>query len=69
MTTENIIIRTLKPSEGMVITDVETETMRAEIVYLGKEDSPENYKEIDKNTPLPEIEEENIEENAEQINE
>lgn len=59
MTTETttVTLRKLTASEGMVITDVETETMRAPFVYLGKEDSPENYKEIDENTPLPEVEE------------
>ena len=37
-----------------VITDVATETDRAEFMFLGKEDNPENYKAIDRNTPLPE---------------
>ena len=57
MTTETtaVLIRKLIASDGMVITDIETETMRSKIVYLGKEDSEENYKEIDENTPLPEI--------------
>jgi hypothetical protein len=56
MTTEatTVVLRKLTPSEGMVITDIETETMRAKEVYLGKEDSEDNYKEIDENTPLPE---------------
>ena len=49
---QNENIRELIPSEGMVLTDKLTETMRAEILYLGKEDSPENYKEIDKDTPI-----------------
>ena len=57
MTTETISLRKLIPSAGMVITDKETETMRAKVVYLGKEDNVNNYKEIDENTPLPEIEE------------
>lgn len=39
----------------MVITDLETETMRAILLWLGKGDSEENYKEIPKGTPLPEI--------------
>lgn len=56
--TETVVLRKLTPSEGMVITDVETETLRSKLVYLGKEDSEENYKEIDENTPLPETEEE-----------
>ena len=49
-------IRLLTPldTENNVITDVATETMRAEFMFLGKEDSPENYKAIDRNTPLPE---------------
>lgn len=52
-----IVIRKLMPSEGMVITDVATQTMRSKCVYLGSEDSADNYMEIDENTPLPEIEE------------
>ena len=53
--TETVILRKLTASEGMVITDLETETMRAAEVWLGKGDSEENYKEIPKGTPLPEI--------------
>ena len=37
-----------------VVTDVATETDRAEFIFLGKEDSPKNYKAIDRNIPLPE---------------
>ena len=55
--TETVILRKLIASEGMVITDVATETMRAPCIYLGKEDSEHNYKEIDKDTPLPEVSE------------
>ena len=40
----------------MVITDIETETMRATEVWLGKGDSEENYKEIPEDTPLPNTE-------------
>ena len=49
-------VRLLTPidTENDVITDVATETDRAEFMFLGKEDSPENYKAIDRNTPLPE---------------
>lgn len=57
MTTETISLRKLTASEGMVITDKDTETMRKKFIYLGKEDDVNNYKEIDENTPLPEIEE------------
>lgn len=36
----------LLPEEGMILTDVSTETMRAEEIYLGKTDSADNYKDI-----------------------
>ena len=49
---KQVILKELRPSKGMILTDKLTETMRAEILYLGKEDSPENYKEIDKDTPI-----------------
>lgn len=39
--------------ENNVITDIESETLRAEQLYLGIGDSIDNYKEIDKNTPVP----------------
>lgn len=39
--------------ENNVITDIESETLRAEQLYLGISDSVDNYKEIDKNTPIP----------------
>ena len=49
-------VRLLTPLDttNNVITDVATETMRAAFMFLGKEDSPENYKAIDRNTPRPE---------------
>ena len=53
--TETVILRKLIADDGMVITDKETETMRAGIVYLGKEDNEDNYIEIDENTPLPKM--------------
>ena len=55
-------VRLLTPidTENNVITDVVTETDRAEFMFLGKEDSPENYKAIDRNTPLPEPTENNV---------
>lgn len=40
-------------NENNVITDIESETLRAEQLYLGIGDSIDNYKEIDKNTPIP----------------
>lgn len=36
----------LLPDDGMVLTDVATETMRAEEIDLGKSDSADNYKDI-----------------------
>lgn len=53
--TQTVILRKLVASEGMVITDLETETMRATEVWLGKGDSEENYREIPEDTPLPKI--------------
>lgn len=51
--TEENGLRILKPDNlDNVITDVENETMRAEILYLGSSDSINNYKEINKNTPI-----------------
>ena len=55
-------VRLLTPidTKNNVITDVATETDRAEFMFLGKEDSPENYKAIDRNTPLPEPKESEV---------
>lgn len=51
--TEENGLRILKPDDSNnVITDIENETMRAEVLYLGSSDSVDNYKEIDKNTPI-----------------
>ena len=49
-------VRLLTPidTENNVITDIATETVRSEFMFLGKGDNPENYKAIDRNTPLPE---------------
>lgn len=47
------IIRKLTASDGMVITDTTTETLRASAIYLGIEDDGINYKEIPEDTPLP----------------
>lgn len=56
LSTETVTLRKLVASEGMVITDNETETMRAIEVWLGKSDSEENYREIPEDTPLPNTE-------------
>ena len=55
-------VRLLTPidTKNNVITDVATETDRAEFMFLGKEDSPENYKAIDRNTPLPKLTESEV---------
>ena len=58
--TQTVILRLFIASDGMVITDTATETMRAKTIYLGKEDSVKNYKEIDENTPLPELTESEV---------
>lgn len=51
--TEKNGLRILMPeNKNNVITDVDTETMRTQRIYLGKNDSVENYREIDKDTPL-----------------
>ena len=49
-------VRLLTPIDTVnnVVTDIATETERAEFMFLGVEDNPENYKAIDRNTPLPE---------------
>lgn len=54
--TQTVILRKLTANEGMAITDKATQTMRAEFVFLGKEDTEENYIEIPADTPLPEDE-------------
>lgn len=56
--------------ENNVITDIESETLRAEQLYLGISDSVDNYKEIDKNTPIPiPNAENNIPNNTDEISE
>ena len=50
---EGLFIKLL-PDEGMILTDVSTETMRAEEIYLGKTDSANAYKDIPIDTPIPE---------------
>lgn len=56
--TQTVILRKLTASEGMAITDKATQTMRAEFVFLGREDTEDNYMEIPADTPLPEDDEE-----------
>lgn len=57
-------------NENHVITDIESETIRAEQLYLGIGDSIDNYKEIDKNTPIPTPDvSNNISDNTDKISE
>lgn len=57
-------------NENNVITDIESETLRAESLYLGVGDSIDNYKEIDKNTPVPILDvRNNISNNTDEISE
>lgn len=51
---KQVTLKELRPSQGMILTDKETETMRAEVIYLGKEDSENNYKEIETDIPIEE---------------
>lgn len=57
MKTETISLKKLIASDGMLITDADTQTMRAKTIYLGNDDNPDNYVEIPEDTPLPNIEE------------
>ena len=54
--TQTVQLRKLTASEGMVITDKETQTMRVTEIYLGKDESPDNFVEIDENISDPESE-------------
>lgn len=50
--TKQVTIRKLMASEGKLITDKQTQTLRSKMVYLGSEDSENNYIEIDENIQL-----------------
>lgn len=52
--TQTVVLRKLTASEGMIITDKATQIMRAHTVYLGTDDTEDNYIEISADTPLPE---------------
>lgn len=56
---EGLFIKLL-PDEGMILTDRATETMRAEEIDLGINDSPDNYKDIQIDIDLVSINEENV---------
>lgn len=44
--TKTVELRTLKADENMVLTDGETFSSVGGVVYLGVNDSPENWKEV-----------------------
>ena len=44
MTTTDIIVRQLAPSDGKVLTDGE---VYSDCVYLGAEDTPDRWREVD----------------------
>lgn len=46
----------LLPDDGMVLTDVATETMRTKEIDLGKSDNEDNYMDIPEDTPVPDPE-------------
>lgn len=54
--TQTVQLRKLTASQGMTLTDRETQTLRAKEIYLGKNETETNFIEIDENTPLPEAE-------------
>ncbi len=53
--TQTVQLRRLTASEGMVLTDKETKTLRTKEIYLGKNEDENNFIEIDENTSIPEI--------------
>ncbi len=54
--TQTVQLRKLTAGEGMIITDKETQTLRAKELYLGKDENEDKFIEIDENTPLPDTE-------------
>ena len=50
--TQTVQLRKLTASEGMLITDKETRTLRSKEIYLGKDEDENNFIEIDENTPI-----------------
>lgn len=54
--TQTVQLRRLTASQGMTLTDRETQTLRAKEIYLGKNEDENKFIEIDENTPLPEPE-------------
>lgn len=54
--TQTVQLRKLIASEGKVITDIKTQSLRAKELYLGKNEDEQNFIEIDESTPLPEPE-------------
>ena len=51
---KTVNLRKLTADEGMVITDKETQTLRVKEIYLGKNESRDNFIEIEEETPSDE---------------
>jgi hypothetical protein len=51
---KTVTLRKLTADEGMVITDKETQTLRAREIYLGKGERRDNFIEIEEDTPSDE---------------
>lgn len=49
--TKTVTLRELIADDGMVITDKDTQNVRAKKIYLGKNERRDNYIEIDEDTP------------------
>lgn len=47
METENITLRKLTPSDGRYIANKENTICTNSAIYLGKNDSPDNYREVE----------------------
>ena len=52
--TQTVTLRELIADDGMVITDKNTQKIRATKIYLGKNERRDNYLEIDEDTPIEE---------------
>ncbi len=49
ITSQQVTLRKLTASEGKIITDVATKTLQTKLLFLGKDDSPDNYIEVGEN--------------------
>ncbi len=51
---KTVTLRKLTADDGMVLTDKETQTLRAREIYLGKGERKDNFIEIEEDTPSDE---------------